>query len=87
MFIGEVGLKTRSILANRPGRPRSWMRAAVEREMAPSEVIFRPVAVRQRPVAWAPAAKTEPAPARPPRKKYPAMSVARQDGGLSTGRS
>src|ERR1700746_3698418 len=34
-LIGELGLKTRSMLVNRAGRPRSWMRAAADRLIAP----------------------------------------------------
>ncbi len=85
-LIGEVGLTTRSMFANRPGLPRSLTSAAVDRETPAREEIFIAVAVVVRPVAWAPAASTDPAPARPPRKKYPAMSRARQAGALMTGR-
>ena len=35
-LIGELGLKTRSMFANRAGRPRSWTRAAADRLIAPS---------------------------------------------------
>ncbi len=84
--MGEVGLKTLSMFAKRSGRPRSWMSAAADRETAVSEETFIAVAVRPRPVRCAPAATTEPAPARPPRKKYPAMSRAAQEGALMTGR-
>src|SRR4029077_10345554 len=35
-LIGELGLKTRSMLVNRAGRPRSWTRAAADRLIAPS---------------------------------------------------
>ncbi len=62
------------------------MSAAVERETAASEETFMARAVVVRPVSCAPAASTEPAPASPPRKKYPAMSRAAQDGALITGR-
>ncbi|GGI97478.1 hypothetical protein GCM10010121_004680 [Streptomyces brasiliensis] len=86
MLIGEVGLNTRSMFANRPGRPRSWISAAADRDTAASEETLSAVAVPVRPVSWAPAASADPAPASPPRKKYPAMSGAAQDGGLMTGR-
>lgn len=86
MLIGEVGLKTRSMWPKREGRPRSWTRAAAERPTAASEETFSARAVVVRPVSWAPAARTDPAPASPPRKKYPAMSWADQAGALMTGR-
>ncbi len=51
MLIGEVGLKTRSMLGKREGLPRSWTRAAVERPTAVSEETFSALAVVARPVS------------------------------------
>ncbi len=62
------------------------MSAAAERDTAAREDTFIAAASVGRPVSWAPAASTDPAPARPPRKKYPAMSRAAQEGALMTGR-
>src|SRR5256886_17278758 len=39
-LIGELGLNTRSMCVNRPGRPRSWTRAPADRLIAPSALTF-----------------------------------------------
>src|SRR3954465_10943602 len=77
-LIGEVGLNTRSMLKNRSGRPRSCTRAIRDREMAENAVSLPACSSWGRLLAWAPAASTDEAPARPPRKRYPAISVAAQ---------
>ena len=68
-LIGELGLNTRSMFANRAGRPRSLIRATADRLMAPSALIFAARASGRYPDSWAPAASTDDAPARPPRNR------------------
>ena len=67
--MGEVGLATRSMLANRLGRPRSWARAAKLPRMpamAPSRALRRSAG---RPVRSAPAPSSDEPAASPPRKR------------------
>ena len=85
-LIGELGLKTRSMLVNRAGRPRSWTRAAADRLIAPSALTLAARASSRWPDRWAAAASTEEAPARPPKNRYPATSGACHTGSLITGR-
>src|ERR1700760_3256405 len=85
-LIGELGLKTRSMLVKRAGRPRSWTRAAADRLIAPSAVSLATRATSRWPDTCALAASTEEAPARPPKHRYPATSGACHTGSLITGR-
>src|SRR6201989_1204423 len=73
-LIGELGLKTRSMLVNRAGRPRSWTRAAADRLIAPRAVSLVTRATSRWPDRWALAASTEEAPARAPKNRDPATS-------------
>src|SRR5271157_4469989 len=85
-LIGELGLKTRSMFANRPGRPRSWMSATADRLIAPRAPTLATLASSRYPDSWEPAASTDEAPARPPRNRYPGTSGTRHTGSLITGR-
>ena len=84
-FIGELGFTTRSMLANRSGRPRSLTRSAglTTRPAVASSVELR--ASRSLPVIRAPSASVEDAPARPPVKRYQAISCS-HTGGFTIGR-
>jgi len=58
------------------------MSAAIDTSPAPMAPVFATRLSPGRPVRSAPAASSDEPPARPPRKKYPAMSRASQTGGL-----
>jgi hypothetical protein len=86
MLSGDVGRKTRSMLANRPGTPRSAT-SSTGLTAAPTPATRR--AARARPASPrtpAAAASNDEAPARPPKKKYQGTSGF-HTGGLMTGRS
>src|SRR5690242_10142462 len=63
MFIGDVGLNTRSMLMKRLGLPRSCTRPTMPREIAPAAPTFAPRASTGRPVTSAAAAITDAVPA------------------------
>ena len=67
--MGEVGLATRSMLAKRPGRPRSAIRSAGLTAMAPSESRPARRASRLFPLRRAAQASVADAPPSPPLKK------------------
>src|ERR1700745_4518124 len=73
-LIGELGLKTRSMLVKRAGRPRSWTRAAADRLIAPSAVSLATRATSRWPDRWALAGRTEEAPAKTPKNTHSAPS-------------
>ncbi len=66
-FIGEVGLKVRSMCRKRPGRPRSSTSSTIDSVIPASAATLPARASPGRPVSWPPAANTDEAPARPPR--------------------
>jgi hypothetical protein len=84
-LIGEVGLKTRSMLTKRSGRPRSWTSSTAASVTPPAAPILPTRASAGRSVKCAPAASTDELPASPPTNRYPAMSLAFHRGALRTG--
>src|SRR5437763_6786532 len=85
MFIGELGLTTRSMFRNRPGRPRSLIRSAGLAVSAPAAISVADRASGPFRDARAPSASSEEPPARPPLNRYQPISVL-QIGGLMIGR-
>ena len=83
--IGEVGLKTRSMLRNRSGRPRSATSASRLTVMAPVAPIRAPRARAGRPDRSAPAPSNDEPPAMPPMNRYSGMAAS-QGAALTTGR-
>src|SRR4051794_5508630 len=84
-FIGDVGLKTRSMFMNRSGRPRSLIRSTGLTATPAKAVSDAARAIRRLPARRAANASMDDAPAMPPVKKYQAISCF-QMGGLMTGR-
>ena len=84
-LIGEVGLKTRSMLRNRAGRPRSEIRRGGLTDTPASAASRAFLARASLPLKRATRARSADAPARPPAKKYAGISQV-QVGSLRTGR-
>src|SRR3954469_9531363 len=85
-LIGEVTLKTRSMLKKRSRRPRSAIRSIGLAETPANAISQARLASRRLPVRVAAYPRAEEAPPRPPAKKYHGISGF-QTGGLTTLRS
>src|SRR4051812_20009573 len=83
-LIGEVTLKTRSMLRKRSGLPRSEVSRSGLTESAPNAISQERRASSRLPVRAAASANVADAPPRPPVKKEVGVSQV-QTGGLTTG--